>query len=117
MSRSWRRPSSSSEPARSATGATGERIAAWWLAARGLHILDRNVTVTGGEIDLIARDGTRRVAVEVRTITGGGDPIDAIDESKRSHVNSLAAGAGASRVDLVGVALDRDALVVHWVPG
>jgi Holliday junction resolvase-like predicted endonuclease len=70
-----------------------------------------------GEIDLVARDHGQWVVVEVRTITGSGDPIDAIDETKRNRVRRLAGQAGASRVDLVGIGLEADALTVHWVPG
>ena len=82
-----------------------------------MRVVERNVDVPGGELDLIAVDGDRRVVIEVRATSGGGDPIDAIDGSKRAHVNRLAAGVGATRVDLVGVSLSSDALVVHWVPG
>jgi putative endonuclease len=82
-----------------------------------MPIIDRNVDVPGGELDLIALDGTRLVAIEVRTTTGKGDPIDAIDVAKRRRVRHLAAAVGASRMDLVGIALGSEALVVHWVPG
>lgn len=71
----------------------------------------------GGEIDILARDGETRVAVEVRTTTGRSDPIDALDESKRSRVARLGAMAGADRVDLVGVGVGLQGLDIHWVPG
>lgn len=92
-------------------------MAAWWLEGRGLRVVARNVSVRGGEIDLLARDGNQLVAVEVRTVTRLGDPIDAVDGAKRRHVARIAAAAGASRVDMVGVGLDRSGVVVHWVPG
>lgn len=76
-----------------------------------------NVEVPGGEIDILARDGETRVAVEVRTITGGSDPIDAIDEAKRARVLRLARQAGAARVDIVGIRLGQDGCDLHWVPG
>lgn len=98
-------------------GAAGERFAAWWLSGRGLVELERNRTVTGGEIDLVMSDGGRRVAVEVRTISGIGDPIDAVDEAKRAHVRRIARRAGAGRVDIVGVAFREWGVEVHWVPG
>jgi putative endonuclease len=100
-----------------AVGAAGERIAAWWLTTFGLEIETRNLAVDGGEIDLVARDGTTRVVVEVRTITGRGDPIDAVASSKRAHVSRLAGRVGAERVDFVGVAVRSDAIEIHWVPG
>jgi Holliday junction resolvase-like predicted endonuclease len=70
-----------------------------------------------GEIDLIAFDGRARVVVEVRTITGPGDPIEAVDHTKRSRVGRLAARLGADRVDFLGVAVRPDAMEMHWVPG
>ncbi|HZD22680.1 MAG TPA: YraN family protein [Acidimicrobiia bacterium] len=95
----------------------GERFAAGWLVERGLAIERRNVVVDDGEIDIIARDGPTRVAVEVRTVTGPGDPIDAVDWSKRHRVSGLASSVGASRVDFVGIGFRDWGVEVHWVPG
>ena len=75
------------------------------------------MTLDGGEVDLVARDGDVRVAVEVRTTTGPGDPIDAVDQAKRVHVAALARRLGTSRVDLIGVGLRHWGIEIHWVPG
>lgn len=72
--------------------------------------------VGDGEVDLLARDGELLVAAEVRTSSGGGDPIDAIDGEKRRRVARLAGLLGADRVDFVGVRVDGDGFDVHWVP-
>jgi Holliday junction resolvase-like predicted endonuclease len=80
-------------------------------------VLGYNQTVPGGEIDILARDGETRVAVEVRTTTGQADPIDALDDAKRSRVARLGAMVGADRVDLVGVGIGYEGLDIHWVPG
>lgn len=98
-------------------GTAGERLAAWWLAEQGLTLLAQNVDVDGGEIDLLMADGSQTVAVEVRAVTGDGDPIDAVDEAKRSHVRRLAGKAGVSRVDFFGVGLRPWGVEVHWLPG
>ncbi|MGH8946838.1 MAG: YraN family protein [Acidimicrobiia bacterium] len=98
-------------------GSFGERVAAWYLSSRGLSILAANVEVPGGEIDILARDGRTRVAVEVRTVTADSDPIDAIDEVKRLRVARLASRAGAQRIDLIGVAIGNQGLDIHWLPG
>lgn len=75
-----------------------------------------NLVFKDGEIDLLADDHGVRVAVEVRTRIGGGDPIDAIDQPKRDHVIRLARRAGATRVDLIGIRLDSGGVDIHWVP-
>ena len=80
-------------------------------------MVDTNVRVGRGEIDILAIDGGARVAVEVRTITGEGEPIDAADPAKRETVRRLARLAGANRVDFVGVRVAPDAVTFHWVPG
>jgi putative endonuclease len=108
--------------ARITVGALGEEIAAQFLTDHGLGVVARNVEVGcvdsfRGEIDLIATDHGQRVVIEVRTVTGGDDPIDAVGPSKRRRVRRLAGAAGAARVDFVGVKLGADDVMVHWVPG
>ncbi|MGE5472363.1 MAG: YraN family protein [Bacteroidota bacterium] len=47
-------------------GREAETLAARYLAAHGLRLIERNFRVRGGEIDLICRDGRTLVFVEVR---------------------------------------------------
>ena len=101
---------------RATVAALGEAIAAGFLASHGLRVHARNVAVGMGEIDLVASDGDRPVVVEVRTITGSGDPIDAVDPAKRRRVRALAGAVAGSRVDFVGVRLGSEDVIVHWVP-
>ena len=98
-------------------GAAGERFAVWWLAGQGLSVRGRNLEIEGGELDILACDGSTRVAVEVRTITGPGDPIDAVDCSKRAHVRRLAGSVGVTRVDFIGIGFRPWGVEVHWLPG
>ena len=51
-------------------GAAAEALAARFLLERGLDIIARNYRCRGGEIDLIARDGSTLVFVEVRLRSG-----------------------------------------------
>jgi len=95
----------------------GERLTCQFLDDHDVHVVATNVRVGRGEIDILAMDGRQRVAVEVRTITGEGEPIDAADPAKREMVRRLARLAGANRVDFVGVRVARDAVTFHWVPG
>ncbi len=83
----------------------------------GLVLLAQNVVVDGGEIDLLALDGRTRVAVEVRAISGPGDPIEAVDAAKRRRVTRLGRLAGAGRVDFIGIAFRPWGFELHWLPG
>jgi Holliday junction resolvase-like predicted endonuclease len=83
----------------------------------GFVLLARNVDVDGGEIDLLAMDGRTRVAVEVRAISGPGDPIDAVDRAKRHRVARLGRLAGAGRADFIGIALRPWGFELHWLRG
>lgn len=51
---------------RHASGRQAEELAARYLAARGLQVLERNFRCRGGEIDLVCREGACTVFVEVR---------------------------------------------------
>jgi putative endonuclease len=57
---------------RQIAGAAGEQRAADYLCAQGLHVIERNFRVRGGEIDLICRDGDMTVFVEVRLRSHAG---------------------------------------------
>lgn len=48
-----------------------EERAATWLQCRGLHVVARNFRARTGEIDIIARDDTRLVFIEVRARARG----------------------------------------------
>ena len=47
-------------------GAAAEQLATDYLVRQGLTVIERNFRVKGGEIDLVCRDGTSTVFVEVR---------------------------------------------------
>jgi len=92
-------------------------LAAEFLSGHGMEVVGTNVVVGKGEIDILAMDGSQRVAVEVRTVRKHEDPIDAVDHAKRRQVHKLAGQIRASRVDFVGVLVDAKGVDVHWVPG
>lgn len=107
-------------------GAVGERLAAWYLQDHGLAIVDRNVRVGRGEIDLICRDGGERLAVEVRTRSARRDrgtvpttpeatAIESLGDVKVARVKSLAVAVGLARVDLVAVDLRSEAVEFRWI--
>lgn len=105
-----------SDPRR-VVGATGEQVAAAFLARHGLHIVARNLEVDGGEIDILALDRGEKVVVEVRSVTGAEEALGAFGPGKAARVSRLARRLGAGRVDLVAVHLDAEAAEVRWVRG
>lgn len=98
-------------------GEAGERLAAAVLTGRGMRLVARNVAVAGGELDILALDQGRRLVVEVRTITGPGDPIEAYGPDKAAQVGRLARLIGAERVDLMAIRLGAEAAEIRWVKG
>ena len=80
-----------------------------------MKILQTNLDLDDGEIDLLARDGPDLVAVEVRSRSGDADPIDAVGHTKRARVRKLARQVGATRVDFLGVRIADDCVDFHWV--
>jgi Holliday junction resolvase-like predicted endonuclease len=87
----------------------------------GLIVIDRNVRVGRGEIDLLADDHGRRVAIEVKTVVAVGDdpflPEDAFTDEKAHTVRRLAEGLSprAVRVDLVAISLIDSGARIRWL--
>jgi len=69
-------------------GDAAEALAAQFLQAQGLRIVERNYRCRGGEIDLIATDGTTLVFVEVRLRSGTafGGAAASITAAKRRRL-------------------------------
>lgn len=75
------------------TGAEYEQKAAEYLESRGYEILCRNFRCRIGEIDLIARDGSYLVFVEVKYRVNArmGEPKEAVDDRKQRKISRTAA--------------------------
>ncbi|MFP7833864.1 YraN family protein [Marisediminicola sp. LYQ134] len=97
-------------------GRRGEDLAAAHLSGKGLTILERNWRCPLGEIDVVARDGSTIVFVEVKTRSSSlfGHPLEAITTVKLARLRRLAGawceahpGAGGRgahvRIDAVAV--------------
>jgi putative endonuclease len=101
-----------------AVGKSGEDLACDELASRGYAILERRYRTRAGEIDIVARDGTALVFVEVKTRRSirCGVPADAVTRAKRRRIVQMASDylarrrptAGSCRFDVVTVSLDAD---------
>lgn len=74
-------------------GRRGERRAAWFYRLRGYSIVERNVRLRGGEIDLIVRRGRALAFVEVKTRQSltAGEGYEAVDRAKQLQLVRLAA--------------------------
>ena len=81
-------------------GDAGEALAAGFLVARGLSIVERKFRCRGGEIDLIARDGDTLVFVEVRLRSSSafGGAKESITATKRARMK-LASGMPECVID------------------
>jgi putative endonuclease len=77
---------------RLALGKMGEQFAAEYLAGRGYRIVDRNIRIGRGEIDIVAQDGETWVFVEVKTgrKSGFGEPEERVTLSKQRQLGRLA---------------------------
>ncbi len=103
-----------------ATGAIGEGAAAAYLVALGMRIVRRNLRGPGGEIDIVALDGSTVVFVEVkvRKSRGFGSALGAVDSRKRARIRAVAADflqfyAPAARARFDVLTIERGALVLH----
>lgn len=101
-------------------GAAGEALAAEFLRGLGYNIVQQNVRLPGGEIDLICRDGDTIVFVEVkaRSSRAFGTALGAVDSRKQATLRRLAADylqfvapAAVARFDVV--ALDGNRIRLH----
>jgi putative endonuclease len=73
-------------------GNMGERRAAWFYRLRGYRVLGRNIRLTAGEIDLVARRGRTIVVAEVKTRQNAwaGEGHEAVSAAKRARLVRLA---------------------------
>ena len=102
--------------ARNQLGQTGEELAADFLSNKGYVLLANNQIERVGEIDLLMRDGTTIVLVEVKTqsISRNFNPIEKIDYAKQRKLHLLASIIAARYPDQD---VRVDAVTVHYVSG
>ena len=103
-------------------GAAAEALAESFLNARGLAIAHRNYRCRFGEIDLIARDGTTLVFVEVRQrrYENYGSAAESITAAKRArllaaarHYLARTGDASSCRFDVVLIRGDEQR--IEWI--
>jgi len=94
-------------------GRRGERRAAWFYRLRGYSIVDRNVRLPAGEIDLIVKRGGMVVIAEVKTRQSlvAGEGHEAVDRHKRERLIRLGDQYAARHPE---VRLRYDILSLLW---
>jgi putative endonuclease len=108
---------------RRALGAAGERTTALYLEQRGYRIIDRNVRLKAGEIDIVAdHDGCLvLVEVRVRRSASAGTALESVGPRKQERLRRLslefAAGLGGPprsvRIDVVAISIGRRGQVME----
>ncbi|MBO4355897.1 MAG: YraN family protein [Clostridia bacterium] len=68
-----------------------ESAACEWLKKSGINVIERNFTVKGGEIDIIAEDGDTLAFIEVKArqesnVSRFGRPGAAVNQEKRENL-------------------------------
>jgi putative endonuclease len=111
-----------------ALGKSGEDLACDELLRRGYAIVDRRYRTRAGEIDVVARDGSALVFVEVKTrrSTRCGIPVEAVTLRKRRQIVLMASDylarrrprARSCRFDVVSITIDDNGrAAVTVIPG
>ncbi len=103
---------------REAPGEAGENLACRHLQQKGFEILDRNFRCRSGEVDVVAREGSCTVFVEVKERHGSshGEGYEAVTFGKRRRLIRAARIYAASH-GLTGQPLRFDVVSVDWKGG
>jgi putative endonuclease len=102
-----------------ATGNWGEDRASEYLKTLGYKILERNLRLFCGEIDILAEDRKTIVLVEVKTVSGAGfgEAVELVRYKKQEKLKLLASALTQEypkrdiRIDVIGVDGDR---ITHY---
>ncbi len=107
-----------SEKAKDQLARSGEAEACRWLENNGMRVLQRNIRFPEGELDIVAREGSVLVFVEVKTRQAAtfGTPDAAIDRAKQRRLIA-AANRFISLFRLQKVPARFDVIAVLWPPG
>ncbi len=105
-------------------GQRAEDSALAYLQAQGLALVERNYRCRGGEIDLIMRDGSKIVFVEVRFRSDQrfGGALASVGTHKQarliyaaSHYLTAKRIDRPARFDVAAVSPDQGKLAIQWI--
>jgi putative endonuclease len=96
-------------------GRRGERRARWFYRLRGFRIVETNLRIAGGELDLVARRGRLVVVAEVKTrqSLAAGHGFEAVGRAKQLQLIRLA-GAYLAGLGDPDVELRYDVVSLFW---
>lgn len=96
-------------------GVQSEKLAERHLRQCGYHILDKNVRLAHGELDIVALDGETLVFCEVRARTGtlSGQPGESINYKKQHKLLILADAYLQGHANLANSVCRFDAVLVQ----
>ena len=96
-------------------GRLGERRAVWFYRLRGYQVVETNVRLTAGEIDLVVRRGSTIVVAEVKTRQSmrAGAGHEAVNRAKQERLIRLA-DQYIAREKLRDVQIRYDVLSLFW---
>ena len=106
------------------TGNEGEGIATQFLVERGYKILERNLRLFCGEIDVLAEKDKKIIIVEVKTVRGTGFGLaqDLVRYKKQEKLRTLAKALEQQypkrtiQVDVIGVDYsDRENPIIEHI--
>lgn len=108
---------------RQTIGKEGERLAAEFLQKKGFSIEAQNYRFKKAEIDIIAKreDWLLFIEVKARSSSAFGDPEDAVDSPKISHIYDAAEEyifqqnwQGHVRFDVIAIKFGREIQIEHF---
>jgi putative endonuclease len=112
---------------RQSLGKRGEDLACAELERRGYVIVDRRFRTRSGELDIVARDGSVLVFVEVRARSSSsfGTPFESVTWRKRQRLSRMAASylfvrrlsGVACRFDVVAILERQGTQTIELVKG
>ena len=112
------------KPAHLAVGERAEAAALDHLLAQGMKLVERNFRCRQGEIDLVMRDGTGLVFVEVRFRSSDrfGSSLESVDARKRARLVAAASrylmmrrADCPARFDVVALVPGPERFAIQWV--
>jgi putative endonuclease len=90
------------------TGDDGESRACLWLSSRGFRVIERNVSNSYGEIDIIAqKDGVIHfIEVKTRKNSSKGYGVEAVGRVKLSKVLNCAQAIALEKYPTASISID-----------